>query len=341
MSHDDNVPAERDHRAAVRVKARQVKAAQTRARVLRTSSVVVLLAAVVAAVAVVITWTVTSTLAKPVLKPGNIVDGGILVESSGATTMTNVASGTFVVATPPAPAAEGEATATPTETESAAPTENPTPVEVRVYVDYLSEGAKQFQVANAKQLSAWVASGNVTLSYHPVAILTAKSNGTKYSLRAASASACVATHAPETFFAFNYEILAKQPEIDTDGYSNVQLADMAIAVGAPDPKVIRSCIEQEDFLSWAKSATERALNEPLPGSSEALTGSPTVLVNGVQYVGALDNPSEFENAVLSAAYKSFNETPEPEPTETATPEATPTATPEATPSATPSETPEG
>ena len=149
-------------------------------------------------------------------------------------------------------------TPTPTPTPTPAATEQPV-VDIRVYVDYLSTGSHDFQVANVQQLSDWVNEDAATLTYYPVAMLTAKSNGTKYSLRAASAAACVATHSPDTFFAFNNALLAQQPEVDSDGYTDVELADMAIATGADSPKVVRSCVEKQAFASWAKSATERAL----------------------------------------------------------------------------------
>ncbi len=156
-----------------------------------------------------------------------------------------------------------------------------------------------------------------TLTYYPVAMLTAKSNGTKYSLRAASAAACVATHSPDTFFAFNNELLANQPDVDSDGYSDTELADIAQASGAESPKVVRSCIEDEAFASWAKSATERAL-KGLPDTDDiALTGAPMVLVNGMPYVGALDDPKEFAQFVLTIAsdayYKDASPTPTPTP----------------------------
>ncbi len=168
-------------------------------------------------------------------------------------------------------------------------TEQPV-VDIRVYVDYLSTGSHDFQVANVQQLSKWVTEGAATLTYYPVAMLTAKSNGTKYSLRAAAAAACVATHSPDTFFAFNNALLAEQPEVDSDGYTDAELADIAQARGAQSPKVVRSCIEEQAFASWAKSATERAL-QGLPETKDvALTGTPMVLVNGVPYVGPPRRP---------------------------------------------------
>ena len=177
-------------------------------------------------------------------------------------------------------------------------------------------GSREFQLANAPQLSTWVTQGAAQLSYYPVAMLTSKSNGTKYSLRASSAAACVATHSPDTFFAFTHALLEQQPDVDTEGFADTELADLAIASGASSPKVVRACIEDEDFAGWAKSATDRAL-AGIPGTDDVtLTGTPMILVNGTPYVGALDDPAEFSQFVLTIASDSYYKTASPTPTPT-------------------------
>ncbi|SFS17310.1 Thioredoxin [Microbacterium sp. cf046] len=326
MSSDEspNVPAERDRRHAVREKAQQVQAQQSRARRIRTASIAAGVVAIVAIAALVVTWTVTSVASQPLLNPSNVTDDGFVV-----TTVTGVGSpdesGTVDDEAVQSLDAVPTETATPTPTPTATPTPGATEqpvVDIRVYVDYLSTGSHDFQLANVQQLSKWVSEDAATLTYYPVAMLTAKSNGTKYSLRAASAAACVATHSPETFFAYNNALLAQQPTVDSDGYTDVELADMAVASGADSPKVVRSCIEKQAFASWAKSATERAL-QGLPDTEDvALTGTPMVLVNGIPYVGALDDPKEFAQFVLTSASDAYYSTPTP--TATPSPSATPT-----------------
>lgn len=326
MSGDEtpNTPAPRDRREAVREKALQVQAQQSKALVVRRTSLIVVLVAVVAAVAVVVTWAVTSSASDPELTPQNMTDDGIRVETVAG--VGTAGDGTIPEVTPtPTVAGTPSASATPTPTPSA--TVEADAVDIHIYVDYLSPGSKEFQVANASQLADWVSQGAATLTYHPVALLTPKSNGTKYSLRSASAAACVATYSPHTFFAFNQALLQRQPAVATDGFSDKDLAAMAIASGADDPKRLRACIEGEDFASWVQEATERALGGPLPGSEDVtLTGAPLVLVNGQPYVGALDDPKEFAQFVLtlsSAAY--YTSTPSPTPTPTVVvPSPTPT-----------------
>jgi protein-disulfide isomerase len=314
MSSDESQnAASSERRDAVREKALQVKARQSRARLIRRTSLVAVAVAFVAVIAVVVTWTVSSSASKPTMSPANGVNGGFVV-----TDVTG--GGTAIESADPDGSVQGETTPTPEPVEpspTATPTDAPA-VDIRVYVDYLSTGSREFQLANMKQLSEWVDDSAATLTYYPVAMLTAKSNGTKYSLRAAGAAACVAQHSPDYFFAFNDALLRQQPEVDSDGYSDSELAALAIATGLDGPKVVRACIEEQSYASWAKTATEQALKE-LPGTDgAALTGTPMVLVNGTQYVGKLDDPKEFAQFVLTIASDAYYK---------ATPSPTPTATP--------------
>ena len=322
MSSDESSnAATSERRDAVREKALQVKARQSRARIIRRATLAIGVLAVIAVTAIVVTWTVSSSASRPMMSPANVVDDGFMVTGVtgvGLTTEDSAASGAVqgsatATPTPEAEAAEAEPTPTASPTEAAA-------VDIRVYVDYLSTGSREFQVANVQQLSDWVDEGAATLTYYPVAMLTAKSNGTKYSLRAAGAAACVAQHSPDYFFAFNNALLKEQPDVDSDGFTDSALADLAIATGLDGPKVVRACIEEQSYASWAKTATERALDE-LPGTDGvALTGTPMVLVNGTQYVGALDDPKEFAQFVLTVASDSYYKaTPSPTATPTPTP----------------------
>jgi len=327
MSNDDssNVPDPNGRRSAVREKAQQVHAQQRRARAIRRTALTVGAVALVGVVATGVTVAVASQTSRPDLWPSNLVHDGFAVTSLDG----------FAVEGPGQPV---DATPTPTPTPTRAPavagTAEPSPaattpgvVDIRIYVDYYAPGAKQFQVANAQQLTRWVSQDAATLSYYPVAMLTPKSNGTKYSLRAASASACVATHSPDAFFAYNNALLTEQPEQGSDGYTDAQLADLAIASGADRPKVVRDCIENEDYASWVKSATERAL-EGLPDTKGvALTGTPMVLVNGTPYAGALDDPKEFAQFVLTLSSDAYYKSSAPTPTATPAPPATPSPSP--------------
>lgn len=309
-------------RDAVREKAQQVHVQQSRARVIRRSALIAGVVAAVAVVAVVVSWTVGGAAARPQLSPDAQNDGFVVASISGGSVMTSPDD----VPTPSATAQGDEtpaATASPTATATTA-----APVEIHVYVDYLSPSAREWQLANAPQLASWVAQGAATLTYHPVAMLTAKSNGTKYSLRAASAAACVATYAPTSFFAFNDDLLTRQPAVDSDGFSDKDLADIALATGGTDyPKKLRECIETEAYASWAKSATERAVAGINGSEGLSLTGNSMVTVNGQAYVGDPTDPAEFAQFVLTTASGKAMKSQSATPTPTPTPSPTPTTTP--------------
>ncbi|GAB3602582.1 DsbA family protein [Microbacterium aureliae] len=320
MSSDDpaNAPAPSERRDAVREKAQQVHVRQSRARRIRVATLALTAVAVVVIGAVVITWVVSSAASKPLLRPGNLVDDGFTVSSVSGVSLSSGAADQGPAATPtPTPTPEATSKSADEKPEPT-PTARPA-VDIRVYVDYLSTGSREFQLANVQQLAEWVSEDAATLTYHPVSMLTAKSNGTKYSLRAAGAAACVATHSPDWFFAYNNALLSQQPEVDSDGYTDSELASLAIASGADKPREVRACIEQQTFQAWARTATERAL-DGLPDTDIALTGTPTVLVNGTQYVGALNDPQEFAQFVLTVASDAYYQsTPTPTPTPSATP----------------------
>jgi protein-disulfide isomerase len=287
MSSDDsNVPAQRDRREAVREKAQLVQARH--ARLSRIRLAVLLTGAVIVVAAV------------------GETDGGFAI-----TSVAGVALGSATIPDAAATASGEDAAETPEPTPT--PTSEST-ADIRVYVDYLAPGAKQFELANASQLSGWVTEGAATLSYYPVAMLTAKSNGTKYSLRAAGAAACVASHSPDKVFAFNHALLDAQPDANSDGLSDADLATLAQTSGVTDPKGVRSCIEGGEYMAWAKTATDQAVAGIPDTDGLTLTGTPMILVNGEQYQGALDDPKEFAQFVLTTASDAYYNSPTATPT---------------------------
>ena len=175
-----------------------------------------------------------------------------------------------------------------------------------MYVDYLSSGSREFQLANVQQLAEWVSEDAATLSYYPVAMLTAKSNGTKYSLRAASAAACVGHALSRHLLRVHQRAARQQPDVDSDGYTDSELADLAIASGA-DVAQGRARVHRGAGLrdvGEGRRPTGRC--KGLPDTDDvALTGTPMILVNGTPYVGALDDPKEFAQFVLTIASDAY------------------------------------
>lgn len=230
--------------------------------------------------------------------PKNMASDGILI-----------GEGLKAVHTPARPAGAAPIPSEPDESGAVA--------NIRMWVDYICPVCGQFEKTNGAQIEKWVDSGAATLEVHPIATQTSKSAGTKYSLRAATAAACVANYSPDDFFAFNAAMFVDQPKENTPALSNDEINARIKAAGVSNLKQISSCVDKEQFKQWVSGATDRAVTGPLPNTElEAVGGTPTVLVNGLQYVGSLDDPKEFAAFVQQAmgqTYSTATPTPAPAP----------------------------
>ncbi len=285
-----------DRRVEAREKARQLRAEhkkkERRTRWLLQGGI----AAVLLAIIVIVALVLTNSIRPERGGPRNMASDGI-----------KIAEGLTAVQTP--------GIAPGTEPVPSAPNE-PGVVAITIWVDYLCPLCGEFEAENGELIRTLVESGAATVEYHPIAILTALSAGTQYSLRAANAAACVSNYNPDAFFDFNEAMFAQQPEEGSEGLTDEQIIEIARDAGATSTSLER-CVDDGRFTEWVKAATTRAGNGPLPVEGtevENVRGTPTVLVNGELY-----NPSypfdstEFSQFVLSAAGDEFAASPSPSP----------------------------
>jgi len=298
----DSSPSKNRRRDATRVKAQELRVSQKkkdrRNRVFLQGGIGVVSIAIVALVAVVIVNSIEP--AGP--GPKNMASDGVLISEGMVATLT--------------PALAPEAAPRPSEPDPTGAVAN-----IRIYVDYLCPLCGDFEAANTEQIGQWVGSGAATVEIHPVAILTGKSAGTKYSLRAANAAACVANYSPDDFFAFSSALFVDQPEETSPGRSDDEIKAVVKDAGVSNAlSSINSCIDDGTFESWVKTATDRSIAGPIPNSSlKSIIGTPTVLVNGKPYTGSIDDPKEFAYFVQQAlgdTYSTSTPTPTPTPTPT-------------------------
>jgi protein-disulfide isomerase len=201
----------------------------------------------------------------------------------------------------------------------------PAVIDIKLYIDYLCPNCGTFEKKNGDQLRAWVKSGAATIEIHPIAVLTTKSAGTQYSLRAANAAACVAEFSPDHFFDFNDALFVDQPKEGSAGLTDQQIQSRATKAGVTEMTQVVKCMQDRRFRGWVQAATTRALNGPIPGANvKTIAGTPTIIVDGTQfkYTTAFD-PNEFAQFVLQVAGDSFTKNPSPTPSPT--PSGSPTA----------------
>ncbi len=196
-------------------------------------------------------------------------------------------------------------------------------IDIRTYVDYLCPFCGAFEVTNGDYIASLVERGGATLTVHPISILDRASQGTRFSSRAVNAVACVANYAPNQFFDFNTLLFTNQPAENSSGLSDDELIAFTVEAGVEAPDDVATCVRDQPFRAWVTAASARALNGPIPDSNiERVTGTPTVIVNGLKYEGPVDDLESFKAFVVQAAGGSFveeNSTPTPTPTPTPAP----------------------
>lgn len=288
-------------RAAARQKARQLRIEQrkkdVRNRRLLQGGIILAAVMVVAIVAVTIWSQIPTARTGPV----NMLSDGIRIgEGFVAETTPGLKPGEEPVASAVTPGSEV--------------------TDIRIYLDYQCPGCRAFEETNHAQLTTWVETGAATVEFHPIALFDRHSLGTKFSTRAANAAACVANYSPDAFFDFNSLMFANQPEEGTEGLTDEQILVLAKRADVISGGLIEQCVEDQNYKSWVNAATARAVAGPIPGSTvKRVAATPTVIVNGVQYTGPLEDPDAFATFVSTSAGNAFTqkstlETPTPTPT---------------------------
>lgn len=144
-------------------------------------------------------------------------------------------------------------------------------IRVDIYEDFMCPVCATFEMVNADDLEELVAAGDIALYIHPLAFLNHYSQGTDYSTRSASAVATIADGSPEHVLDFTRLLYMNQPEQNSRGLSDEEMASIAIQVGVPED--VANSIKDGKFKAWALAATDKA-------SQDQVRGTPSVMVDG-------------------------------------------------------------
>jgi protein-disulfide isomerase len=146
------------------------------------------------------------------------------------------------------------------------------PVKVEVYFDFLCPFCKQFEATVTPTLDQMVASGKITLIWHPLGFLDSHSSPSGYSTHAASSAGCASDAGK--LKEYGQALFAAQPAEGGPGLSDDQLIEIAGTVGIINPS-FAACVRGSNYAPWVSQLTNTAIQR-------GVTATPTVYVNGKQ-----------------------------------------------------------
>lgn len=162
---------------------------------------------------------------------------------------------------------------------------------LQVYLDFMCPFCGQFEAANAADLTELREAGKLNVVYHPEANLDGYSLDTQFSTRAANAAATVANGAPDKFLAFVEGMFANQPEENTEGLSDEQIATIAVEAGVPQE--IADTFAGGVYTEWVGVATQQ-------GNRDVGAGTPVIVLNGEQVDPEAEELYYYQEGVLKA-----------------------------------------
>lgn len=166
---------------------------------------------------------------------------------------------------------------------------------VDIWFDAMCPVCGAFEKANGDTLEKAVKDGSITLRLHPLTFLDRLSNGTGYSTRAAAALTCVGVHDPSRVLDYYQALFTDQPEENSTGLTDEQLAKRATDLGITD---ISGCIDRSgSYQAWAQANTAHSQSGPIEVDGkkvlDSIEGTPTVLVDGKQFTGSISDAAAF------------------------------------------------
>ncbi|MFC5931467.1 DUF4190 domain-containing protein [Cryobacterium melibiosiphilum] len=165
------------------------------------------------------------------------------------------------------------------------------PVVIDEFFDPMCPYCKVFDDTNGPQLALAVENNAITLRLHSLNFLDRYSEGTEYSTRAGAALTCEAAINPDTTLDYLAALYANQPAENTSGLTDSEL--VALSTGSSS---IESCVSGGEYQLWNQINNDAAFAGAYAGLP-AISSSPTVFVDGEQYVGAPNDAVGFSTFV--------------------------------------------
>lgn len=158
---------------------------------------------------------------------------------------------------------------------------------IEIFLDYDCPHCKEFEDSSASFLDSLLEEGQATVEYKPIVVI-----GSNLSISGGNAAACVAEYAPERFNDAHHALFSKTGEQSVSVTKTIK----ELKIEGETGKQVEDCVSMKHFSKWLTKASEHALTLKDEKGEQLVTGTPTILVDGVKYPF---NPSEFKGFMSS------------------------------------------
>lgn len=149
------------------------------------------------------------------------------------------------------------------------------PVVIDVYEDFLCPGCLALEKRDGNQIAKALNDGKLTVKYHMLGLLDARTKPAGYSTRAADASLCAA--AAGIYGAYHQKLFSAQPAENSAGLTDDQLVSYGTDLGAAGD--FATCVKGTTHDSAIKKETDAATSSDALKNQGAF-GTPTVAKDG-------------------------------------------------------------
>jgi protein-disulfide isomerase len=162
---------------------------------------------------------------------------------------------------------------------------------IELYIDYDCPHCKEFEDTNAKFIDSLLEEKKATVEYKPIVVI-----GSNLSISGGNAAACVAEYAPNRFNDINTALFEQH------GKQNVSVTRTVKSLGieGDSGKQVNDCVSSKVFSKWLEKATGQALERKDDQGQQMVTGTPTVIIDGVKYPYAPDQFQAFMTNMIAS-----------------------------------------
>lgn len=148
---------------------------------------------------------------------------------------------------------------------------------IDVFEDFLCPNCEAFEKTYGNQIVTALNEGKLTVRFHSIAILDARTNPPGYSTRAANAALCAVPAG--VYPTYHAKLFAEQPGEGSAGHTDDQLVAFGTQLGAKGDYA--ACVKSARNAAAVTAETTKAIADPAAQTNGAF-GTPTVLAGGVK-----------------------------------------------------------